>query len=636
MRETDFIGQNKTKWAEFEKVIGSSSADAERLSRLFIETTDDLSFSRTYYPNRSVRVYLNGIAQQVYHRVYRNRKKERGAFARFWKSELPDALWHARKALLGSFLIFILGMAIGMFSSAHDPGFVNIVLGESYVQMTEANIAKGDPLGVYAQGSHLESFLLIAWNNIRVGVLCFLLGLLFQAGTVFIVFSNAVMVGAFIWFFVQRDLLREMFFAVMLHGTLELSMIVLAGAAGLVLGRGLVQPGSYTRLQALLLSARHGIRIMLGVSALLIVAAFIEGFATRYTDAPDLIRGLVILLSAGIVVGYFVWYPWYRSRRGLVDEMVEREQTEFRDDALDDESLLTTGQVLNSGWQTYLKGIGRHAVAALLIAASLSGVIMTWLNYSGIDDFFSPMLFFSQGLILDLLDGFWFWDEANVFFSFGRYPLLFLPVALAFGVLIYTSFMVFERSAPGAASHLPGARMLNVLNGLTAGCVLLLPFFMVGAEGSYVIFTILIGVVWWPFWLLATATAHHERMFVLAALRRTYTLITNNRGRGLGVFFSQGLVLWAGMSIVGAPLFFLLFTIIGNNISSSAGGANILIYALHTFVMLAALGMLVPVLLHTFLVQYFSSKEVTDATSLRRRIAGIRFKSRAYGLEKDA
>jgi hypothetical protein len=103
MQETDFILQNKDKWQEFESVLQSKDKDPERLTDLFIETTDDLSFSRTYYPNRSVRVYLNGISQQVYQAIYKNKAREKNIFKKFWLEDLPEAMWHSRKALPGPF-----------------------------------------------------------------------------------------------------------------------------------------------------------------------------------------------------------------------------------------------------------------------------------------------------------------------------------------------------------------------------------------------------------------------------------------------------------------------------------------------------------------------------------------------------
>ena len=69
MRETGFIKQNKEKWKEFEKTLNYKDKDPDKLNNLFIQITDDLSYSRTFYPNRSVRVYLNNLAQQIFHSI---------------------------------------------------------------------------------------------------------------------------------------------------------------------------------------------------------------------------------------------------------------------------------------------------------------------------------------------------------------------------------------------------------------------------------------------------------------------------------------------------------------------------------------------------------------------------------------
>ena len=63
MRETQFIKQNQEKWSEFEETLKGEAKDADRLRNLLVQITDDLSYTRTFYPNRSVRVYLNSLAQ---------------------------------------------------------------------------------------------------------------------------------------------------------------------------------------------------------------------------------------------------------------------------------------------------------------------------------------------------------------------------------------------------------------------------------------------------------------------------------------------------------------------------------------------------------------------------------------------
>lgn len=635
MRETDFIGQNKEKWAEFERVLSSGSADAERLSRLFVETTDDLSFARTYYPNRSVRVYINGIAQYVYHKVYRNRRREKGAFKRFWKADLPDAVWHARKTLLAAFLIFLLGMGIGLLSSAHDPSFVNLILGDSYVEMTERNIAKGNPLGVYDQGGMLETFLYITWNNIRVGVLCFLLGLLFQAGSVFIILSNAVMVGAFFWFFIERKLFGEMFYAVMLHGTLELSMIVLAGAAGMTLGRGLVHPGSYSRLQALLISARHGIRIMLGVSAFLVVAGFIEGFATRFTNAPNLIRGLVVLLSAVLVVGYFVVYPYRRYKLGLTSIPTEEEPYADAEDPGSIAGIRPTGEIVNNSWRSYLPRLSRHVLISIVGAAFITTLVVATTPIELLAAFFGPD-YYGGDIISSFFDGFWFWDEAEPFFRIGSDPFLFPPLYLVFSTLLWwTTRSYMRQRKPDFKPH-AGRKRRWLANSFVAAFLLLLPLLINDGDEENILLTALICSVLWPFLLLQFATAQIEgRMFALR-FRRTLSLFRNAWLRVIGAYYAQLLVIMAGMSIISAPLLYLLYDIIGSNIKSDYDWAFAYPAILYMFIFLSATGSFVQVLVHTVFNAQGTAAEICDAHELIGELERIQLKSNAYGLEKDS
>lgn len=632
MRETDFIGQNKEKWVEFERVLHSDQKDAEKLSRLFVETTDDLSYSRTYYPNRSVRVYLNGVAQQIYQKIYRNRKRDRGAFKRFWYETLPDAMWFARRELLLSFLIFVLGVTIGMVSSSYAPEFVEIILGEYYLDMTEANIEKGDPMAVYKGDSQLQMFLRIAWNNINVGFLCFIMGIFFEAGTIFIILSNAVMVGAFVWFFVQRDLFWESFYAIMLHGTLELSMIVLAGAAGLVLGKGLVFPGSYTRLQAFLLSARHGIRIMIGVSFFLLIAAFIEGYATRHTEAPNVIRGAVILLSLAIVVGYFVWYPRRRHKEGKVNKHVETETMNERQEEMNFRVIKNSGSIINETWRVYMSKLGAQAGIAFLASAAFT-VFLFWMLGEEYLDFFDRRLF-DGGSFLDIFDGFWFWDEANNFFNYGDFPLLYPIGAALLSFILWWPQRVFGGTTGLPKHRSSGFFTLTFFNSITAAFILLLPFLMHGNDLE--LLSVIVCIFWWPFWLFVLATAHAQKKFILAAVGDSFKLLKGTFGRLLSVFFLQGLVGSAVMGIVSAPLFYLVFQIIGVNFAASLPWADQLIYILHTSLMIFALCMMMPVMLHAMMILHYSNREINTADELRDRISKISFKKRAYGLEKEA
>jgi uncharacterized membrane protein SpoIIM required for sporulation len=276
MREAKFIEQNQAKWEQLERVMEQPRKDPDELNDLFIQVTDDLSYSRTFYPNRSVRVYLNALAQRIFLSIYRNRKSQRHRLISFWTDELPQLIYESRRAFLLSFLIFLLAFGIGMLSCAMDSGFISAVLGDDYVQMTEENIRSGDPMRVYKQRGEFGMTLAITTNNIYVSFLTYVMGVFASIGSMAILIFNGTMLGAFQYFFIEKGLFWESFLTVWMHGTLEISAIIIAGAAGITMGQGLLFPGTYTRMQAFQRSARRGIKIMVGIVPIFILAGFIE------------------------------------------------------------------------------------------------------------------------------------------------------------------------------------------------------------------------------------------------------------------------------------------------------------------------------------------------------------------------
>jgi len=323
MKETDFINQNNEKWRELEALNKEKSKDPVKLSDLFIEVTNDLSFSKTHYANRSIKVYLNNLALGIHSRVYRNRLGAGKRFKTFWTNDLPKVMYESRKSIFLAFILFAIAMAIGVLSSMNDPGFARHILGDSYVNMTEEFIESGDPMAVYKQSKNVDMFVYISINNLRVSFLVFVLGAFFGVGTIAVLVYNGIMVGAFQYFFIERGLFQESFLTIWMHGMPEIMSIVLAGAAGLTLGSGLLFPKTYSRKESFLISARRGIMMMVGISPVFIFAAFIEGFATRFTEIPDVVRAIVILLSASFMVYYFVIYPWMKFGRNQAFQKTE-------------------------------------------------------------------------------------------------------------------------------------------------------------------------------------------------------------------------------------------------------------------------------------------------------------------------
>lgn len=318
MQEVVFLKQNAEKWQQLETLLDRERrVDPDRLAALFIEITDDLSFSRTFFPASKTTAYLNGLAGRVHQAIYRNRKEDRSRFLRFWSHELPALFYQSHRQLLYSFIFFAAAVLIGCLSTAHDDLYVRLILGDRYVNMTEANIAKGDPMAVYKSMHQVDMFLGITYNNIRVSFIAFALGLLLSAGTVYILFTNGVMLGTFQYFFYQKGLLLPSMLTIWIHGTLEISAIIIAGCAGLVMGNSILFPGTYTRTQSLMRGARQGMKIVIGLVPIFITAGFLEAFVTRHTGMPALLSLAIILASLAFIIWYFIIYPIRLNRKAV-------------------------------------------------------------------------------------------------------------------------------------------------------------------------------------------------------------------------------------------------------------------------------------------------------------------------------
>lgn len=314
MKEILFIRNNIEKWRAMEELIVHVNLESpDLLADAYSDLTADLSFAQTHYPQSRITIYLNHLASALHNEIYRNKREKWSRLLTFWTQEVPDVMWRERRLLLVSFVIFMVSVLIGVVSTMGDASFPRLILGDGYMDMTLENIAKGEPMGVYGSEEESRMFLGITLNNIMVSFNMFVSGVLTSFLPGFMLFQNGVMVGCFDTFFFQHGILGESLLATMLHGTLELSSIIVAGAAGLAMGNGWLFPGTYSRIVSFQRGARRGMKIVVGTVPLFILAGFIESFITRHTELNDFLRLAVILGSLTFVVFYFIYLPYKRN-----------------------------------------------------------------------------------------------------------------------------------------------------------------------------------------------------------------------------------------------------------------------------------------------------------------------------------
>ena len=329
MKEKEFINKNTEKWRDVESTLQEKYVDTYKLYDILQDNSDDVSVARTFFKSRNISRFTNQLIVQLQQR-FGFISSLKSSVIDFYTEKLPYTIYQTRWNFLWACFFFIFAFIVGYYSSHLDEKFAASVLGESYTRMTEEAIASGDPMKVYKESGRLDMTFGIMFNNIRVCFFYFLFGIIAGIGSVALMMFEGVRIGAFLNFFAQHHLLGEANLTIWMHGTLEISAIIIGTAAGITLGTGYIFPKTFSRVASFKKSAQYAINIFLGLLPMLVVAAIIEGNITRHTGIGQTLRGVFILLNISIILLYFGWYPFYKNKLGFkknLDIKVSNENT---------------------------------------------------------------------------------------------------------------------------------------------------------------------------------------------------------------------------------------------------------------------------------------------------------------------
>jgi uncharacterized membrane protein SpoIIM required for sporulation len=323
MREAMFIKKNADKWTTYQQ---QPTDNPDELADRFVTLIDDLSYAKTFYPKSKVTRWVNGVAAGIYQSIYQNKKEKYSRVFRFWTLELPLLFGKYQRQLLFSFLLFALFVAIGVVSAWQDEDFIRTVLGNGYVDMTEQNIEKGDPFGVYKDDSPFSMFIRIAFNNIKVAFIMFVCGFTLGIFTTYLMWTNGLMLGCFQYMFFSKGLGVKSVLVIWIHGTLEILAIVIAATAGFILANGILFRGTYSLAVSFKRAARDSVKVIISLVPIFFLAAFFESYVTHLmsnsfdkeanTGLPVWASVCILACSLAFMLWYFVLYPIYLNRKG--------------------------------------------------------------------------------------------------------------------------------------------------------------------------------------------------------------------------------------------------------------------------------------------------------------------------------
>jgi uncharacterized membrane protein SpoIIM required for sporulation len=280
-----FVARRRPGWERLEGLVGRarggtsglSADEIEELGRLYRRATSDLAVARRDFPDDPLTRYLDQLVARGHPTVYRRPRADWRAPVRFFAAGFPRAFRESWRYTLVAFALFALPFAAAFAATQVEP--VNgrvIVTSRPFVEQVE----RGESWLEIEEPERGLAASFIMTNNIRVAFLAFAGGVLLGIGTVLVLVWNGLSIGAVAGLAVVNGLGPALGDFVAAHGGIELSVIFVAGGAGLRLGHAILSPGLLPRRQALNQAARRSVRLLFGCAPLLVVAGVLEGFVS--------------------------------------------------------------------------------------------------------------------------------------------------------------------------------------------------------------------------------------------------------------------------------------------------------------------------------------------------------------------
>lgn len=279
------------------------------LPKLYRITLSSLSVARSYVLDSRLTAYLEGLSLRAYLAIYAPRESFWALVRRALAADFPRAVRGAVPEIGVAALCLLIGVLAGRGMVLADPSLFASLVPDALAQgrgpdapraVMEATI-RNDRI----DARQLQAFaLFLAQHNSAIALLAFGLGLAFGVPTVLLLLYNGALIGAMIAAFEGHGLLVPFLAWLAVHGVTELSAIVIAGAGGLTIARGVLFPDPReTRLAS---ARRRGLRagyLALGAVAMLFVAAALEGFVRQLVQPTDL--RLLIGLTTAVLWGWY-------------------------------------------------------------------------------------------------------------------------------------------------------------------------------------------------------------------------------------------------------------------------------------------------------------------------------------------
>jgi uncharacterized membrane protein SpoIIM required for sporulation len=290
-----FIAGERPFWAELEQLLILNERDPyrrmtfdeiKRLHYLYQRTSSDLSKISTFSAERIINDYLESLVARAYAMIHAGRRESvRFSFWRWFWEIFPRTFRRHWRAFVLSLAIMLAGVLFGAGVIVFDPESKAVLMPFEYLQTDPAERVAMEETEENARlsggKSSFSAFLMT--HNTRVSIFVLALGMTWGIGTVLVLYSNGVMLGAVAADYIWAD--QSLFLSGWLlpHGAVEIPSILLAGQAGLLLAGALIGRKSALPVgQRLRKVVPDVVTLICAVAILLVWAGIVEAFFSQY------------------------------------------------------------------------------------------------------------------------------------------------------------------------------------------------------------------------------------------------------------------------------------------------------------------------------------------------------------------
>lgn len=324
LRSDAFRLAREADWLRLEEIVTRmekgrwrklSDADVLELPQLYRTVASSLSVARETSLDAATLAYLETLVQRAWFIVYGPRSSLGEWFTGFLLGGWSRAVRAIGKDVAVALAVMIAGTLVGWLLVAHDPEWYHALVpgqfADERVPGASREVLRGTLFGNKDNASSIFAAFLFS-NNAQVSILCFALGFAFGVPTLMLLVQNTGTLGAMLWLFDSQGLLVDFVGWLSIHGTTELFAILLAGGAGLHVGRSMAFPGNRSVLDAAKEAGQRAAQVMAGVVIMLVIAGLLEGFGRQLIDATP-----ARFAVGGMMLTFWLAYFYgYRGREG--------------------------------------------------------------------------------------------------------------------------------------------------------------------------------------------------------------------------------------------------------------------------------------------------------------------------------